>query len=74
MKSSTFQRAAYARRAAQLAQELLDWSKIYSRRSYGDYTDPRATRELEAFERKAEELGELGMQLQRIAIALEALQ
>jgi hypothetical protein len=71
-KSSRFQRVAYANRAASLADELVDWSRIYSSRSYGTAYVPSTNHELEQYAEKSEQLAELAMQLQRISIALLA--
>ena len=73
IKSSRFSRAAYSRRAALLAEDLIEWSRIYSRRSYGDYTNRRTAETLAVYDNRAHELADLGQALQRISIALQAL-
>lgn len=73
-KSSRFQRVAYARQAARLADELLDWAKIYSTRSYRAPYFERSVESLEQLEKKSETLEELAMQLQRVSITILSLQ
>lgn len=73
-KSSRFQRVAYARQASRLADELLDWSKIYSRRSYAIAHSTAEVVQKERDAERADVLEELVVELQRISIRILALQ
>lgn len=72
-KPSRFQRTAYAHRIASVADELRDWAMIYSSRSYGDYTDPHTSRQLERYASWSVDLENIVEDLQELALRVLAL-
>lgn len=64
---------AYARRAALLADELLDWSRIYEREVRQAQDNWYQVQQLPIKHARVAELQEMGMQLQRISIGLAAM-
>jgi hypothetical protein len=73
VKSSRFSRLAYSRRAALLADDLLDWSRIYDQQINQWEGGGHASSDFSVLTERVEQLAQMGMQLQRISIALVAL-